>query len=337
MSARHIVHHRAPAGTAAHLHSRFHVLLVCINTQRFRSRYERLNDTVAHFRSQGVEPWIIEGAFGRRAFAVTDAEHPRHIQVRSHAEIWHKEGLYQIGLSRLPADWKYVMLCDGDVSFVRPDIVNETTQQLQHYDVVQCFSEAHDLGPDYQVLAKHEAFCWSHMQGRPKRCFGQGNYYYAHPKRPGWNIWHPGFAWGWRRRALDACGGLIDFAALGSGDNHMAWSLLGEYRRSIHPAASVGYRRAVRAWQQRAETHIRRNIGCVQGTLLHHWHGKKADRRYRSRWRILVENGFDPNVDLKRDTQGLWQLVDTGTPRSIKLRDGIRNYFAARREDSTDV
>jgi hypothetical protein len=86
-------------------------------------------------------------------------------------------------------------------------------------------------------------------------------------------------------------------------------------------------------WENRAEKHIRRNVGYVPGLLLHHWHGKKRDRKYADRWKIIIDNDYDPHYDLKEDWQGLWQLTD----RSFKLRDDIRAYFRSRNEDSIDL
>jgi hypothetical protein len=88
----------------------------------------------------------------------------------------------------------------------------------------------------------------------------------------------------------------------------------------------------LRNGQDRTERYIRRNVGYVDGLLAHHWHGRKADRRYRDRWKILVDNNYDPDLDLKRDAQGLYQLTD----RCIKLRDDLRSYFRSRNEDSID-
>ena len=71
----------------------------------------------------------------------------------------------------------------------------------------------------------------------------------------------------------------------------------------------------------------------MPGLITHRWHGKKLDRKYNERWRVLVNANFDPVVDLKRDTQGLWTL----TPRSLALRDGLRMYAAARNEDGGEI
>jgi hypothetical protein len=89
----------------------------------------------------------------------------------------------------------------------------------------------------------------------------------------------------------------------------------------------------MKEWEARSERHIRRNVGVVKGLALHHWHGPKTNRRYGTRDKVLVDNQFNPDADLKRDWQGLYQLSDQHAPKSIKLRDGLRAYFRQRNED----
>jgi hypothetical protein len=72
----------------------------------------------------------------------------------------------------------------------------------------------------------------------------------------------------------------------------------------------------------------------VDGLCLHYWHGPKTKRGYHDRWKILATNKFDPSRDIKRDSQGMWQLADNG---KIDLRDQLRAYLASRDEDSTHV
>src|SRR5262249_7591487 len=117
------------------------------------------------------------------------------------------------------------------------------------------------------------------------------------------------------------------------GDHHMAKGILGAALDSIHGGVSAGYKASVLRWQGHAVKQTRGDLGVVEGLLIHHWHGKKRERFYQDRWKVLVDNQYDPDVDLKRDHQGLWRLTD----RSPGLRDGIRNYFRSRNEDSVDL
>lgn len=336
MTARHIQHHRAPQGTAAHLHDKFYVVTAITNPRRFRTRYELYNDFAQQMADAGAQLYTVEVAFGRRQHAITDAHNSRHIQLRSSHEYWSKENALNIAISRLPHDWKYVAWIDADVRFTRPDWLNETVQQLQHYQAVQMFSEAHDLGPNYELLARHESFAKSYSLKRPRMPFGKFNPYHpgqAHSQCPKMHYYHPGYAWAYRREALDAIGGLIDFAVMGAGDNHLANCLVETVDRSVHPDTHPNYRKWLYEVQKQCKQHIHKDVGYVDGTLLHYYHGAKKNRAYWSRWKVLVDNQFDPETDIKRDTAGLWQLQEPRCERRRKLRDDMRNYFVARRED----
>lgn len=315
--------------------SDLHVISVISNPIRYASRYRLYRDFEAHMREAGVTHHTVELLFGDRPCEVTHPETANHIQVQTFEELWHKENLINVGIASLPADWEYVAWIDADVAFANPAWAVETVQQLQHHHVVQLFSHAIDLGPRNEALQTHAGFVYQYQQNGCKPPAGHGyTPYYGNPKR---NVfWHPGFAWAARREAVDHLGQLMDFPILGSADHHMAMALIGEADRSIHHGVSPAYREQVLDWEDRAERHIQRDIGYVPGTILHSWHGKKADRRYVDRWKILVENKFDPRTDLKRDWQGLWQLRVEGA-RQIRLRDSIRAYFRARNEDSIDV
>jgi hypothetical protein len=104
---------------------------------------------------------------------------------------------------------------------------------------------------------------------------------------------------------------------------------------SINPQWSEGYKNALRKWGIRAAS-LKKNVGYVDGLLMHHWHGKKSDRGYATRGKILVDNQFDPTKDLKYDWQGLYYLVDDGTERFVSLRDDMRAYFRSRNEDGSN-
>jgi hypothetical protein len=315
-----------------------YVVAVVSNPARFASRYRLYRDFARHATDSGAELFTVELAYGERPFEVTEAGNPRHVRFRTRSEIWHKENLINLGIARLPSDWKYVAWVDADLQFARPDWVQETLQRLQHSPIVQMWSHALDLGPDNEPIQSHVSFGYCHVEGVPYSLM-PGPGYYAAPK-PGQvdaYHWHPGFAWAARREAIDHLGGLIDWAILGAADMHMAKALIGRAAEQTPAGIHPGYTARLRRFQDRAEKHIRRDVGYVPGLIAHYWHGKKKDRRYWDRWKILVENRFDPDHDIKPDNQGVLQLVDHGDARSIALRDQCRQYFARRNEDSIDL
>lgn len=322
-----------------------YVIAVFSNPRRFRSRYKLYKDFEAHIlESPNVKLVTVEASFGDRDHEVPVNDRVTHIQLQTKHEFWLKENLINIGISRLPRDWKYVAWVDADITFARRDWARETVHMLQHHGLVQLWTDAIDLGPNYETMANHKSFAYSYYHAPatkdkpdsryPKHgCYGSGGI----PTHPKTNWWHPGYAWAMRRDIFDKLGGLIDFAILGAADNHMAWATIGHVERSMAKGLTGAYVDELHRWQDRALTYLRKNIGFVHGTILHHWHGAKKNRRYYDRWQILVKNQFDPDNDLKRDWQGLYQLCDQFTPRSIALRDDIRAYFIQRNEDSIDV
>ena len=309
--------------------SPLYVIAVISNPKRYRTRYDLYRKFEKYVADSGAILYTIEQAFGDREFEITDPTNPRHIRVKSTSEVWHKENMINIAMQRLPIDWKYVAWIDADIQFVRPDWVYETIHLLQHYDVIQMFSQAADLDSKHEVLNGLRESVISHWY-KDKNI----TQYTHSTKNGGYGAGnkHPGYAWAATRTAIDHLGGLIDWGVVGSGDWHMASALLGQVKASISPAlyeASPRYVEWCENWQNNAVKHLKYNIGYMDGLVVHYYHGSKANRKYYDRWKIIVDNKFDPLLDLKKDSQGLWQLTDG----NYKLRQGISAYFSERNED----
>lgn len=305
----------------AHPHQhKLYVIAVVSNPCRYLKRYHLYRKFEQEMKEAGAQLLTVECAFGDRHFEVTEAGNPMHVQLRTSDELWHKENMINIGISRLPFDWEYVAWIDADVTFYNKDWLNETLQQLQHHHVVQMFQSAIDYGPHGEVIQTHAGFGFSHVQ---RRCRG-----------PGYAFWHPGFAWAASRRAINHLGGLIDAnpCVLGSGDHSMALALVNRAVESYPSYVHENYKKCILEWERRAEIYIKRDIGFVPGTIGHFYHGSKKNRKYQERWQIIPHHRFDPYVDLKKDWQGLYQLNDN----NIKLRDDIRTYFRQRNEDGNE-
>ena len=318
---------------------KFHVIGVISNPMRFGRRYDLAQKWIKHMQSAGVNLWITELQTGDRPFIITQPNNPRHHQLRSFEVLWHKENMINLTIQRLPPDWETVAWIDMDVEFVNqgasrdtPDAwVVETLHQLQLYKVVQMWQQAIDLGPNDESLAMHQGFMWKYVEGGyefpekyTKDSFGdyQGK------------EMHPGFAWAARREAIDELGGIPDLNILGAGDRILALALVGKVEHSLHPDCTEAYKKWVMDYQDRSIHLVRKDVGYVKGTLIHFWHGKKKDRKYWDRWKCLVDNKYDPFMDVRRDWQGLIQIDDYQKP---KLRDDIRKYFAVRNENSVDL
>lgn len=323
------------------------VVVTCIsNPVRYQSRYHLYRRFEAAMKAAGVKLVTIEQAFGERPFEITERDNPMHLQVRSEDELWHKENMLNLAINyarQVYPDAEYFATVDADVlpmgggAEVR-GWLEETVQMLQHHEVVQMFETAIDLGPNDQIVSQPmTSFMARYVQSgyeMPKRggYWSEDDYHELHG--------HPGYAWAYTRNALDNLssplgGPLIEHAILGAGDRHMALGLVGCMDQSFEHL-NEAYRRTLMQWQVRAERWIKRDVGYVKRSIFHYWHGKKRDRGYTDRWKILRDNDYDPMTDLTRDSQGLLKL-ETWDDRQIRLRDQIRAYMRSRNEDSIDL
>lgn len=312
---------------------RLYVVTMISNPLRWRSRYANYWKFEKHVEDAGAILYTAEVAFGDRPFEVTERNNPRHLQVRTNDELWHKENAMNLIMARLPEDAKYIAWIDADVTFQRSDWAQETLHLLQHYDFIQMFSYAHDMNVHNEIVSTHTGFMYQYSQEVTKGTHSLASGKGLQPLNTNYLIensyWHPGFAWAATRNALNKVGGLLDFAVLGSADWHMAWALIGKASHSLPDKLSTNYRNAVLEWEARANRHIQQNVGYMPGSITHSFHGSKAKRYYNSRWQLLINAKFDPLTHLKKDIQGLWQLAGN----NIALRDGIRDYARLRNED----
>ena len=62
---------------------------------------------------------------------------------------------------------------------------------------------------------------------------------------------------------------------------------------------------------------------------LHLWHGDPVNRQYVARTAMLTGQHFDPMLDLRVNTQGVWEW-NSDKPQ---LHEAVAGYFRSRRED----
>lgn len=292
------------------------VIAVISNPHRYKRRYQLFEEFCVRMkREPKVRLTTVELQQRGMPFQ-TSAD----IKLRTDHILWLKECLMNVAVNHLPPDWEYVAWIDADVEFVNKDWVADTINQLQIYSVVQLWSHATDLGPNGEILQVHSSFMYNYMhKTHYNPCYG--------------NYWHPGYAWACRRSAYNNFGGFIEFSILGSADLHMASAFVGRAKSTIPKGLHPNYTKLIEIFEARCEKYIKRNVGYVNGTVLHYFHGDKKNRKYWERWNILRRNDYDPLADIKKDDNQLLQLESD----KIQLRDDLREYFRGRNEDSIDM
>jgi hypothetical protein len=236
----------------------------------------------------------------------------KHVKNRSDTPVWMKEKLINVGIKNLPEDWKYVAWIDADITFLNPDWVQDTIDALQTNDIVQMFRTAVNLGPNNEAIKIDKGFGYMHADsGTP------------YVKTDKYGYWHPGYAWACTRKAFRKMGSsLLDWAILGSGDRHMAMAWIGRVLDSCPGTIHRNYKIMLMEYQHNCQKF---KLSYVPGTILHHWHGRFEDRKYRERWDVLVKHAFDPITDVTMSLRL--------TPAGKRMEKDLKAYFEGRRED----
>ncbi len=314
---------------------KLYVLCPVINASRSRKRWSLFEDFRRHCSNAGAVLFTIEVAFGDREFVVTSEDNPYDIRLRTWHELWLKERAINVGvqhLTRLIPNWEKMAWADGDFFFVRPDWANEILHLLEHWPVIQCWTELTNVTVNYEIKSQLRSLMAIQFEhpGRPP-----GNYY----EPGGQKFGSPGLCWAARREAIEQMGGpLLDVCALGAGDWYQSSALLGtldeaiKFRNDLSPAFAdfmLKYQEHLRRarWQGRS---VVGNVGLMRGLAVHFWHGSRANRQYNTRGQILMRHGYDPDRDLMLSANGLYQLTD----RSPGLRADISRYFASLDSDA---
>ena len=300
------------------IEEKLHVIAVISNPCLFARRYILFREFIQRMAKDepDVIVYVVEMAYGNQKFLMTEAKNPRHLQMRTETPIWHKENMINLGVHKLlPHDWKAFAWIDADVEFDSPTWALDTLRILNgECDIVQVFSHCIDMDPKEQTLSVFHSAGFQYSKQVP---FGTGK-----------NLWHPGYGWACTRDAYQIMGGLYDQAILGSGDNIMMMSLIGNGEMAINPESTNSYRASVREFQMWVKD---LRFGYVPGVIRHFFHGHKHNRKYTDRWKILVDHKYDPLRFVHYRDDGVLVPIEGAFPEGMK--EEIMKYFEERNED----
>lgn len=302
-----------------------YVVTVIFNPLQFRSRIKLFNEFKPYIEWSGAKLLTVEVALNNHEFECTTSINPWDLQLRTTDVLWHKERGINLGIQQLlknDPNAKYIAWIDADVKFSDPHWVNNTILALQHYNVIQLFSQASFLNYKNEQL-------WI-TDSMVKKYLTKG--YSQKPPLPLEYVsgGHPGLAWAAKRETLEGLGGLIDFCIAGSGDTHMANAFKGDINLFFKQGMSPGFRKALTLWKNRSDKYVKGNIGFIDGMCMHYWHGASDKRGYIKRWDIMLFHQFDPFVDIYTALNGLHKW--TGNKTEMEM--DVRTTMTARSEDA---
>lgn len=257
------------------------------------------------------------------------------IQVRGGSILWQKERLLNLALQALPSSCDTVAWLDCDTVLTRSDWASELRRLLHKCAIVQLFERMYhvppdrDIPPDYKADAtaarRVPSFQGESFQG--VACLlAKGNLPAETFRIAGLSQlykYNPGMAWGAKRATLESIG-FYDAAILGTGDKAMFSAACGyatDYAagRYLGPLAKTHYLE----WAERFYQAARRQIGYIEGELLHLWHGDLVNRRYSNRHALFAKFEFDPYTDIALNEEGVWHW----SSEKAEMHEYVRAHF----------
>jgi hypothetical protein len=294
-----------------------HVIAVVSNPALFGRRYVLAKQFIHRMEEESnVVVYTVELAYGSQKYYLTDPKNPRHLQLHAETPLWHKENMVNLGVQKLlPSNWKAMAWIDADVEFENTGWALDTLKILNGYkDIVQVFSHCVDMDSDESTMRIFSSFGFQYDKQQPY-------------SKNTLNFWHPGYAWAITKNAYLRIGGLYEHAILGSADNIMSLSAIKNGLKGINQESTQGYKSSILSFETKMKS---LRLGYVPGVIRHHYHGKKKNRKYDERWRILLDNEYDPAEHITTNENGI--VIPTAKCPE-KIITGIQEYFFARNED----
>jgi len=294
-------------------------------------RYHRRRANFRVFRERLSLPLVaVELSFdGQFDLRPSDAE--VLVRRRGHDVLWQKERLLNLALEALPSSCEQVVWVDCDVVFQRDDWASEVSRQLQDVSLLQPFSQVYHLPPDAELdhlaanrpLFEQTSTTALIVAGHsPEGWIGKG--LGRSSLSPA-----PGLAWAARRELLEQHG-LYDACVIGGGDTALISAAYGVFQQVINFHRLNDHQQSrYMAWAGRFHRSVQGKVACIEGGLLHLWHGSMQDRQTRERHQKLANFDFDPFTDIAVDQTGCWRWSSD----KPALHAYLQQFFAARQED----
>jgi hypothetical protein len=302
------------------IEDKLNVIIVISNPMQFARRYILAREFIkrCEMEEENINLYIVELIYDNQQYILTDKNNKSHLQLKTKIPLWHKENMINLGVKYLlPKEWKAFAWIDADIEFDSPHWATDTLKLLNGtFDIVQLWSHCADLDKNEKCMQNFTSAGYQYIKNN---CIYKQN--------TGLDFSHPGYAWACTRKAYEKMNGLYDASILGSSDHNMLLSLFGYGIQSLNSLTTDGYKKSIKEYENKVKT---LRFGYVPTVIRHYFHGSKKNRKYSERWKILVDNKFDPLEHITYDKIGL--LVPTKSCPQQLLND-IMTYFAERNED----
>lgn len=307
------------------------------NPAGFQTKPRNLNLFSKRLKEQGVKLLVMELSFADQQTPIPSDCADIVVRLSSDSVLWQKERLLNLALRYLPPDCDKVVWLDADILFENNLWAQQAALLLDRYKIVQPYQMAAWLTEGGEYRWQTEALYRTKLRSLPGVAYAvckvgkQAENMIARP-----DLLHPGFAWAARRDLLETHG-FYDKFVLGGGDFVMMLAMYSGAAALANPSVSSSLSpkqlEDMTSWMNSFYETVAGNVGYVDGTVFHLWHGNLSDRKYVERYGILRDFGFDPTTDIDLDGHECWRW----SSEKPELHRQVTAYFSGRKEDGAEA
>jgi hypothetical protein len=243
----------------------------------------------------------------------------KHFKYKLKNILWVKENLINLAIENIP-EAEYIAWSDRDIMFLNPMWVEHTIAKLKTNDIVQPWAEVIHLNQQHELeLIKKET-------KQNFYSFASRSTVARFRKKEHSCGASSGQIWAITRNFYDKIEKINDIEIIGGADSVIAnYCVLQDdaYEKHLDTKETPSCKNIWKKYRQLFQ-------GCrsdyVAGTIVHFWHGQLERRQYTSRHKILMQQAYDPDIDIGYDENGVLYLTEQG----LRLEEGIKNYFTSR-------
>jgi hypothetical protein len=290
------------------------ILIAFYNPVPFKRILNNALYIIKILKEKQIPCYVVECVFDDRKPELPHAD----LHVRSNSYMFYKEQLMNKLEAIVPEQYTKLVFLDADIVFDSPDWVDQISIALDRNDIIQPYDKACWLMPGNKIIRS-----WKYSYGHAMLKnipITQSNIH----------IYHPGFAWAFKRKMFRNLGGFYPNAIIGGGDMLFTFNFFQDVIPEYWYKNTMITTLPIQAWPEyhaRFKQHAPK-VGTIDIRALHLFHGLSLNRQYKTRYQKFAHH-FTGSWDqyITYNTDGLTEFKDP------KDRHLLLPYFKERNED----
>jgi hypothetical protein len=292
------------------------ILMAYFNPAKFKRLLRNIMYIMQILKEKNIPHFVVECVFNNETQEIPEAD----LVLHSNSYMFYKEQLLEKLEKIVPEQYTKIVCLDADIMFDMPDWVDHISKLLDRYDVIQPFDQACWLVPDNtRIKSKKLSYAYGIVHRKLTK--------YTHDNSL--HVYHPGFAWAFKRDIFRKLGGFYDRSIIGNGD--LMFSL--NFFKDTLPFDFLTRLKKTFGTEKWTEYHanfkkVNPSIGYLRCKSLHLFHGIAKNRQYKTRYASvahLLTKSWDETITLNKD--GLYEFKDAS------INPLVLQYFKGRNED----